>query len=162
MESLSVYDESVIARIEEWLNALGEVLIEPYYPYSGFSGTLCFISSLSDFHDMVAKAPAGERFGAVFFIYRPPRFPLEGTVDDDFIQLALSEVQDGTWYRIVATDAYYPAELSTFGEGESRPELEQEFEECRGDRVRLGELPLGPEAWWATSGDDSVIVARIP
>ncbi len=157
-----MYDESVIAPIEEWLNAFGEVLIEPYYPQSGFSGTLYFISSLSDFHDVVAKAPAGERFGAAFFIYRLPRFPLEGTVDDDFIQRALSEVQDGTWYRIVATDDYYPEELSAFGEGESLRELEHEFEECRGDRARFGELSLGSEAWCVTSGDDSVIVARKP
>src|SRR5919112_1235239 len=135
MEPLSVYDESVKVRIEEWLNAFGEVLIEPYYPYGGSSGTRYFISSLSGFHDMVAKAPEGEVFGAAYFIYRPPRFPL------------------------VATDDYYPAELSTFGEGESRRELEQEFEECRECQVRFGELPLGPEAWWATSGDDSVIVA---
>jgi hypothetical protein len=160
MEPLSVYDESVIVRIEEWLNTFGEALIEPYYPYGGSSGTRYFISSLSGFHNMVAKAPAGEVFGAVYFIYRPPRFPLVGTVDGDFIQLALSEVQEGTWCLIVATDDYYPAELSTFGEGESRRELEQEFEECRGCQVRFGELPLGPEAWWATSGDDSVIVAR--
>jgi len=160
MEPLSVYDEPLIVRNEEWLNAFGEVLIEPYYPYSGSSGTRYFISSLLDFHDTVARAPAGEVFGAAFFIYRPPRFPLVGTVDDDFIELALSEVQQGTWYLIVATDDSYRAELSTFAEGESRRELEREFEECRGYWVRLGELPLGPEAWWATSGDDSVIVGR--
>ena len=136
MEPLSVYDESLKVRIEEWLNAFGEVLIEPYYPYSGSSGTLDFISSLLDFHEMVARAPAREVFGAAFFIYRPPRFPLVGTVDDDFIELAPSEVQEGTWYLIVATGDYYPAELSTFGEGESHRELEREFEECRGYRVR--------------------------
>ena len=160
MEPLSVYNESVIARIETWLNAFGEVLIEPCYPYSSSSGTRYFISSMSDYYEMVEKAPAGEVFGAVFFIYRPARFPLVGTIDDGFIQQALSEVQDGTWDLIVATDDYYPAERSTYGEGNSRRELKQEFGECRGDRVRFGELPLGPEAWWASSGDDSVIVTR--
>ncbi len=160
MKPLSAYDESVIARVERWLNAFGEVLVVPYYPYSGSSGTLYFITSLSDYYEMVEKAPAGEVSGAVFFIYRPPRFPLVGSVEDGFIQQALSEVQDGTWYLIVATDDHYPAELSRYGEGNSRRELEREFEDCRGERVRFGELPLGPEAWWATSGDDSVIVAR--
>jgi hypothetical protein len=139
-----VYDESVIVRIEEWLNAFGEVLIEPYYPYGGSSGTRYFISSLSGFLDMVAKAPAGEVFGAVFFIYRPPRFPLVGTVDGDFIQLALSEVQEGTWYLIVATDDYYPAELSTFGEGESRRELEQRSSKSAEDaRCASASFPSG-------------------
>ncbi len=147
------------------MRAAGEVLIEPFFPYSGWSGDLYFVSSMTQFRAMVAEdrpatlpVPPGPQ--VVFTIYRPPRFPLRGTVHDDFIHRALAEVQDGTWYLIVETGVYYPERFS-FGEGNSREELEQEFEEFRGCRVGFGELPLSP-AYWVENDDDSLIVATKP
>lgn len=157
MGPISVYDESVVAKVKEWIAASNELFIELYQPHSGGGGTWYLVSSFANFNEMVVKA----RSGAVLFILRQPQFPIRGVVDNALIKRALDEIQDGEWYT-VAELGFYPAPLPFLGNGNTHVELEGDLEECRGMSVCLGRDPDLPEQYWVKNDDEGVIVARKP
>jgi hypothetical protein len=155
MGPISVYDESVVAKVKEWIAVSKELLIELYQPHSGGGGTWYLVTSFAKFHEMAAKVPSG----AVLFILHQPQFLIRGVVDDDLIKRALDEIQDGEWYTI-AELKFYPAPLSYLGNGNSRTELRADLGDCRGMVVCLGKEPDLPEQYWVKNDDEDIIIAR--
>lgn len=157
MGPISVYDESVGAKVKEWIAVSNELFIDIERPHSGGSGDWYMVSSYASFNEMVAKAPSG----AVLFILREPQFPIRGIVDDAFIKRGLDEIQDGEWYTVTQRE-FYPTPLSHFGSGNSHTELKADLDDCRGMLVCLGKDPDLPVEYWIENDDEDVIVATKP
>jgi hypothetical protein len=82
MESVSILDERVASIVQAWLKDSGDLLVDIYVPHSGAGGTFFLISTLEQFHQLVEQAHSG----SIFTIFRQPKFPIRGTVDDAFIE----------------------------------------------------------------------------
>ena len=154
MEIISIYDESWLGRITDWLTASGELLIERYYPHSGGSGTYFFIVSLADLAEMTEQA----RPGAVFYVFRRKQFPIRGIVDDAFFDRALEAIPDGAWY-LFTPPSFYPTPVS-YESGNTHLELRAELEARRGALVGLGRDPSTFEAQAIEDGE--LIVVQKP
>jgi hypothetical protein len=157
MGPLSIYDETIIARVKDWLHTFGELFIELYYPHSGGSGNFYLVSSFAQFSELLSQT----RSGAIFFILREQQYPIRGMVDDTLISRTLEEIQDGEWYGIVELQ-FYPIALPFLGTGNSQLELKKDLEDNRGISVCIGKEPPVPVKYWVKNETDDSIVAFRP
>lgn len=154
MGPFSIYDESVQATIEGWIEATKEVLVELYIPHSSGSGTCYFISSFTQFKELVERAHPG----AIFFILRQPQLTIRGIVDDGFIERAMEVIPDGIYYAI-AKPAVYPEEVTFLEGGHTRIELKRDLKKYQGNLVHVGKEPPFPGKYWIKNEDPDCIVA---
>lgn len=155
MGPISVYDRSVKAILEEWLEDSQEVFVDLYYPHSGASGTFYFVASLAQFDELASTA----RSGARLTLLRQRQFPIRGIADDTLLNRAVDEIQDGEWYLIVEP-VFYPAELSYLGVGDSHEELVEDLKDLWGTSVCIGTEPDIPAYWVENEADDTLVTFK--
>ena len=150
----SVFDQAFLSTLGVWLQERSELLVMFRYPYAGGARDYELHSSIDSItHRLSAVQPQTS-----VIAFRDPQLQLRGTVTDDFINVALASIPEGTEFLIVETA------LTTYGAhswyrnaaGTTHSELREELESCMERPVILGPYPP-----WLEDGPD-VISGYVP
>lgn len=132
-------DPNFLATIESWCSDQSEVLALVRFRCGAGSREYRLFSSFSDLHEMIQKAPNG----ACITVFRNPKLPLRGVVDDIFIESCLAAIPDGAEYLMFETVPVVAGKHSWYhyGSGETLAALKDDLQESVGLPVVVGYHP---------------------
>lgn len=150
----SAFDGDFLRTVRDYLGRNGEVLLLIRYSYAAGRRDFELHSSFEDLTERLAKlAP---RTSVIAF--KQAQLPLRGVVDNDFINLCLDRIPEGSVFLILQTTRIIAGPCSWFhhADGTSHQELKAELDDLRGEVVAAGIHPP-----WNEDTDD-LIAAVIP
>ena len=128
-----------LATVDAWIAQDGEVLTLTRYSHSAGNREYEFHGSAEGFRGWLLSLPAR----TCVTVLRGRHLPLRGRVDDAFVQSALSQIQDGKEWLIVALEKTVAGSLSWFRHtcGETLAEFQHEIQDYAGRLVAVGHHP---------------------
>ncbi len=139
MAHVASTDTTFLETIESWCRGQKEVLALVRFRCGAGSREYRLFSSYSALLELIRASPAG----ACITIFRNPKLPLRGTVDERFIKTCLAAIPEGAEYLIFETVETVAGKHSWYhyGSGESHAQLKDDLEQSLGLPVVVGYHP---------------------
>lgn len=134
-----------IARVSDWIEATGEVLVILRYLRAAGRRDYLFCRSADDFRLLSDSLPVGTET----IVFQHPQLPFRGVCSESFIEHCLTQIPDGTEYMIALLGDSLPPEGSVSGfHDDSHGALREDLEVFHGQAVAVGRCPnfIGPDS----------------
>jgi hypothetical protein len=137
----SAFDPSFLAQIKQWIAAKGEVFVVIRYAYMAGSKDYLFVTSYEQFEQLIKTLPPM----ADVIVFRETQLPIRGIADDNLLNHALAEIQDGEYWFLLCRSGDRPGDFSSEGDN-SHEALRSAFKEFSGKYIAVGIDPPFHEA----------------
>ena len=132
----STKDTGFLNLVSEWLDSSGEVFVVIRYSHSAGAKDYLFVDSFTRFESLIFSLPAM----ADVIVFRRRQLPIRGVADAVLLERSSLEIPDGEEFLLLNLEPNSLETLYATG-GESRAELESEFQEFMGKFVAVGRVP---------------------
>lgn len=149
-----------LALLSDWLDEMGELYVDLYYPHSAGSSIAYIVRSMDELKSLIAK----DNFPEIeVTIFRSRQFPLRGLADAALLEKALKLIPDGELYSIVSFNLdEHPCRFYFKGDGRSHEQFRREFTDVLGETVGIGQEPiLVYNGEWIRSHPSEVFVLSV-
>ena len=139
MSRSATTDPTYLQTIESWCRSQPEVLAEVRIRGGAGSKEFRLFSSYNSLPELIQLSPAG----ACISVFREPKLPLRGVVDECFIVECLKTIPDGTEYLMFETVPTVAGKGTWYhyDSGASHPGLREDLEQSLGLPVAVGFYP---------------------
>jgi hypothetical protein len=134
-----------------------ELFVDVWYPPQQPDSDNYFLRSISDFLSLARN----EKSRALISIFRIFAYPLQGFVNDKFIQEALELVPDRQSWMIYDS-SYYPVKAKHLGYGKTHIGMQHQLTMLKGTWVRFGKELAFPTILSTKENFPHVLITRNP
>ena len=155
MSETASTNKTFLHTLECWLSIEPEILVLFRYAYSAGRKSFEFFSSPAPLFERLSKLQRRTSVTA----FRQAQLPVRGIVNDEFIELCMRAVPEGSEFLVVETVQRTAGRMSWFHDmaGETHAELREALEASKGIPVAVGLYPR----FWLDDGPD-VVTAYVP
>jgi len=123
--------------VNGWIRENGEVLVVLRYLCRAGYRDFALIESIEAFDRLVQVCP----LGTDILVFRDPRLPLRGVVDDDFMAEAQDITETADEYLLVELDSQQVGDPRLRGTSDRANSLMDDLRDLRGERIAFGPCP---------------------